>query len=485
MEDLSREKEHLESELSRKSAAFRDLQKPESLTPERLQKALPAGTALVDFLEYQHCSPSAGRKGKEQQEWRLVAFVVQHDNPIVQVDLGPLQPVAGAVDAYREQVGVGKTEPAAAHAATLRRLVWQPLEPHLKDTHTVLVCPDGALTRFPLAALPGSKPGTYLLEERALAVVPVPQLLPDLLTKKEPDSKAGPALLLVGDVDYGALPGQREVADARSAPRGERADLLRRWKALPDTRAEIVAIKDSFQRRFRQASVTELREKHATETALRTQASRHRFLHLATHGFFAPAELKSALAASKAEKARPGDLFTEKDVTGFHPGLLSGLVLAGANRTAAPGQDDGILTSLEIATLDLGGVDLSVLSACETGLGETAGGEGLLGVQRAFQVAGARSAVATLWQVDDAATRQLMSRFYANLWRSEKPLSKLEALREAQLWMLREGVAQGVARGFGPVKVNDPNKKDQAKPEAKQRAAPFFWAGFVLSGDWR
>ena len=79
---------------------------------------------------------------------------------------------------------------------------------------------------------------------------------------------------------------------------------------------------------------------------------------------------------------------------GLHPGLLSGLALAGANRAGkpdTPDADDGILTAEEIATQDLDGVQLVVLSACETGLGQAAGGEGLLGLQRAFQSAGARA----------------------------------------------------------------------------------------------
>ena len=143
------------------------------------------------------------------------------------------------------------------------------------------------------------------------------------------------------------------------------------------------------------------------------------------------------------------DPFGGRGIVGFHPGLLSGLALAGANRPLEPGQDDGILTALEVAELDLAGVELTVLSACETGLGETgrgqaAGGEGLLGLQRAFQVAGRGAVVATLWDVDDEATRALMERFYENLWQKKK--MRLEALREAQLWMLRGGWRRELAQ---------------------------------------
>jgi CHAT domain-containing protein len=110
----------------------------------------------------------------------------------------------------------------------------------------------------------------------------------------------------------------------------------------------------------------------ATEAAVRKAAGSARVLHLATHGFFAPPEVPAA---------RGGP---DGTVTGFHPGLLSGLVLAGANRPTDPltGADDGVLTALEVSALDLRGVELAVLSACETGLGPSAGGEGVLGLQR-------------------------------------------------------------------------------------------------------
>jgi CHAT domain-containing protein len=151
--------------------------------------------------------------------------------------------------------------------------------------------------------------------------------------------------------------------------------------------------------------------------------------------------------------------------------LLSGLALAGANTPPTPDRDDGILTALEVAELELGGVELAVLSACETGLGPVAGGEGVLGLQRAFQVAGARTVVASLWQVPDEATRLLMERFYDNLW--QKRMGKLEALRQAQLGLLREGTSRGVGR------VRIPGAATPA------RLPPHYWAGFVLSGDWR
>ena len=122
---------------------------------------------------------------------------------------------------------------------------------------------------------------------------------------------------------------------------------------------------------------------------------------------------------------------TPQGLVRLSPGLLSGVAFTGANRTVSPDQDDGILTAIEAQQLDLDGVELVVLSACETALGSAVSGEGLMGLQRAFQVAGSRTLVSTLWSVDDAATAMLVAEFYANLW--ERSLPRLEALRRAQV----------------------------------------------------
>ena len=139
--------------------------------------------------------------------------------------------------------------------------------------------------------------------------------------------------------------------------------------------------------------------------------------------------------------------------------------------------DDGFLTSAEICYLPLHGTDLVTLSACETGLGDVTGGEGMVSIQRAFQVAGARSVISTLWKVDDQVTRTIMERFYRNYF--EKEMSKLDSLREAQLWVLNH---PETTRGFG--RTTPAPEKDQSRGN-KHRTHPKFWAPFVLSGDWK
>ena len=130
------------------------------------------------------------------------------------------------------------------------------------------------------------------------------------------------------------------------------------------------------------------------------------------------------------------------EAAGRHPGLLSGLVFAGVNRSDRR-PEETILTALEASELELGKVELVVLSACDTGPrpgGRRRGGAGLAACLPARR--GAGSVVASLWKVPDEETHQLMREFYRRVW-SEKPVSRAEALRQAQLWMLENWKGRG------------------------------------------
>ena len=476
IDQLAQRQEELERELSGRSAAYREAQ--QLVTVDELRASLPAGHALVDFWEYSHLIPPADDKPAPTQfERRLVAFVVRPDQPSVTlVPLGAVKPLAQAIDIWRRSFG--QSAEAAQAGKLLRERLWTPLETHLAGTKTVLVSPDGVLGRFPLIALPGDKPGSYLLEERALAIVPVPQAIVSLLNAKDSDRPAVAGnLLVLGDVDYDAPP---DISQGTSTPKkkfGRTPSVVRGsdWRGftpLSATRGELATIDKLYRGTFGPDGITLLEKSEANEKRFRQEAPRHKFLHVATHGFFAPESLRSALKDSTDRGTRLTESNSSQRWVGYPPGLLSGLALAGANRAPDGDQDDGILTASEVESLDLRGVDLALLSACETGLGNVAGGEGLLGLQRAFQVAGARSVVASLWQVSDDATRALMERFYDNLW--QKDLSTLESLREAQLWMLKEGQHRGLVRLDQPKADNEP-----------KRTPPFYWAAFILSGDWR
>jgi CHAT domain-containing protein len=144
-----------------------------------------------------------------------------------------------------------------------------------------------------------------------------------------------------------------------------------------------------------------------------------------------------------------------------NPLLSSGLALAGANHRAAadPAGEDGILTAEEIASLDLGAAQWVVLSACDTGVGDVRAGEGVLGLQRAFRIAGARSLVLSLWPVEDAAARSWMNHLYEQ--RFDRGLDTAAAVREASRQLLEERRRAGLS------------------------THPFYWASFIAAGDWR
>lgn len=139
------------------------------------------------------------------------------------------------------------------------------------------------------------------------------------------------------------------------------------------------------------------------------RAQSPRILHIATHGFFLPNLPEAVHATSRGavldlDERRPGP-------SGENPLLRSGLVLAGANQRKS-GDDDGLLTALEVSSLDLTGTQLSVLSACQTGVGQVQNGEGVYGLRRALVLAGVRTQVVSLWKVDDAATQAFMGHYY-------------------------------------------------------------------------
>jgi CHAT domain-containing protein len=200
--------------------------------------------------------------------------------------------------------------------------------------------------------------------------------------------------------------------------------------------------------------------REASEAAFKRHAPGSLVLHLAVHGFFlggAPTgdrETRGITAMTPVEETRPAP--QDED-----PMLLAGLAFAGANQRgdAGPADEDGILTAAEIAGLDLGGVEWAVLSACDTGTGEIRTGEGVLGLRRAFEVAGARTLVTSLWPVKDDMARLWMRALYEA--RLQQRMDTAQAVHTANQAALRWC-------------------RDKGQP-----AHPFLWAGFVAAGDWR
>ncbi|MBI1950905.1 MAG: CHAT domain-containing protein, partial [Acidobacteria bacterium] len=361
-----------------------------------------------------------------------------------------------------------------AHA--LKRAVWDPLAPHLRDAGVVFVVPDGSLHLLNIATLSGAG-NTYLIESGPT--------IHYLSTERDlvpyPSSKL-PArtLLALGSpaFDDNTLP----APVARRPFRGERSGCggfaSMQFGPLPAAEREtrqIVALWREAARTGRTAGGRPeipgrqtvagdlyLTGRDASEAAFKQNAPGRSVLHLATHGFFLGDRCPSALEPARGIGGiASADPTSPPPVTGENPLLLSGLALAGANnrRAAGPDEEDGILTAEEIAALDLADVEWAVLSACDTGAGEVQAGEGVLGLRRAFQVAGARTVIMSLWPVEDESARQWMQALYEG--RLLKALSTAEAVREASLHLLR------------------------TRREKEASAHPFYWGAFVAAGDWR
>jgi CHAT domain-containing protein len=341
--------------------------------------------------------------------------------------------------------------------------------------------------RVPWAALPGRREGTVLLDDYALAVVPNGHFLLDQLSSPSPSEAGDDILLAVGGVAYDARPRKSiqppKLLVLRSAVQDGGPV---RWTPLSGSKQEIDQLAALAGGRKR----VELTGPEASTAAVLAELPEARWAHLATHGFFADKKFRSALQLEEGEFEERHRLYGDvrRTVAGRNPLVLSGLVLAGANLPrdedplGLPQGDGGILTAEAIAGLDLSKLHLAVLSACETGLGDVAGGEGVFGLQRAFQIAGARNVVASLWKVDDKATADLMWRFYENLWQGKMP--PIEALRQAQLYVYRHPDEIGkpaAGRGLGVSRpVTLPGGGD-VKPGSKT-APTRQWAGFVLAG---
>ncbi len=465
IEALKGRKESIEAELAAHGQNFDDTKQAIAVTPEKLRAVLPKNAVLVDVIKYSAFSSTSNPAAPDES--RFAAFIVRSDQPVVRIDLGPSNPINEAAEGWRRDSLFITERTSDDLALRLRDLIWKPLQPHLAGCSLVLFSPDSELTKLPLGALPGEKPGSYLIEDVAISVLPVPQMLPEMLAAAA-SPLADPAqwsskMLVVGDIDYDAEAGQQNESTQKSISKENLGSGLLTFDRLKAARSEMEAVQDLLQQRFPSGTLSVLDNAAATEAAFRREAPQHNCLLIATHGFFAAPNVSAALAVQD-------QLHGLKANTTNHSGTLCGLAMAGANQPPVADGDDGILTAHEVTAIDLRNMELAVLSGCETAVGNNSLGEGAMGLQRAFQVAGARTTIASLWNVPDKKTSQLMQRFYSNLW--DRRMSKLEALREAQIWLMHSG-------------DKNLDQVSTTNVEPTDRLPPYFWAAFQLSGDWR
>lgn len=470
---LGDEANTLEQALMKRSAAMSHQKAQNAATWRLVQRALKPGESAVEVIRFQYETGIA-----VTGDLIYVALVVTPESKEPElVVLGAAKDLeAGPMLAYRYDVGqtrgfkveaapVGPGQAGAvANTNAAYAAFWRPLELALGGAKRVYVSPDGVLDTIPIGLMADGD-GKMVMEKYQLRIVNSTKDL--LLPARVAQLKSA---LLVGNPKFDLTATQQRIAIAElrggatgvgaslqhaSIPAENAAQTASRGgelkggnlNSLPGTQVEV----DTVDKLLKSAGwrTTEFTGDLALKETV-TQAHGPRVVHIATHGFFLTDEELTANAAARAQQANPNE----------DPMLRAGLFFAGADRVregAAPeqGVDDGVLTAFEASQLNLEGTELVVLSACETGLGKELNSDGVFGLRRGLQEAGADAVMMSMWSVPDKETQELMALFYAKwLGGMEKP----EALRQAQLEE-RETVRQRYGKDL-----------------------PFYWGAFVLVG---
>jgi len=497
VEEARNEKESAELALAQASRAFREERQQRHADFTEVKNSLPPDFALVAYARYLDYEPI--NKADEKEEEKLgtsrefsevpsyVALILQaqRDTPLI-IPLGSAEEIERLVFDWGQEVARGTRIPGRSleeaevayrtSGEALRRKVWDPLASFLGNSKGVFVVPDGILHTVNFAALPVGA-DKYLIENGPL--IHYLSAERDLVSSGE-SHISGAGLLAMGNPDFdetALFAAFNPEKDPQKNIRAKDKSLLPfrgtrsgcgdfkslKFTSLPSSQKEMEEISDIWRKGKKQKeNILNLRGEMATEHAFKMTAPGKQVLHLATHGFFLEGECASVLTRlgnqRKSEWAGMGEL---PPAAGENPLLLSGLALAGANQreAAGPEEEDGILTAEEVASLDLSGVKLAVLSACDTGVGKIKAGEGVFGLRRAFRLAGVRTLITSLWPVEDDAARKWMRTFYRAQF--IKKMGITESIREASLAVLRE------------------------QRKKRKCTHPFYWAGFVASGDWQ
>lgn len=456
---LEAEIEKLQNDISRRNAEFRARTQP--VTLDAVRAAIPQDAALIEIFAYKQFNAKAKATEANFGKARYVAYVFKPTDDVPQfVDLGETAPIDADLKLWREALLDPDREDVRSLGRRVDERVMRPIRKLLGTTKRLFISPDGALNLIPFAALVDEN-NKYLLETYSLNYLISGR---DLL-RLQVQSESKPGAVIFANPTYN-LTGQSIAACGR--PKRKRGITLDTATAADASDTEATATRGVAYRGidFTQvcypplkgtaqeatlinaalANATVLTDKQATEAALKA-LNAPPILHIATHGFFLP-DQPQVLNKEGATGANTA--------SSDNPLLRSGLIMEGANQKASGTNEDGVLTAAEAAGLNLWGTKLVVLSACETGLGDVVNGAGVYGLRRALVLAGSETQVMSLWQVDDAATRDLMSDYYTRLQRNEE---RTEAMRQAQLTKLR------------------------ARTQANVH--PFYWAAFISSGDWR
>lgn len=445
---------HLEQRLSQLSAAFRQQQQRRRLSASNVVQKLAKKEAALEFIRF----PYYNKKWTDSVMYAALLLLPGDGTPrfiplCEEKQLRRLLSVPSNKEAVIALQELYRPETDRRYSDFVYQLIWRPLEKYLSGVQTVYVAPAGLLHQVCFNALRDDKSRSLIARYNLRQVLSTRTVaLPAALVSK-PSSA-----VLWGGIAYNRQ--QQQPVASRSGTPSAASEAFTRpevssfdfyaadtrnirkegFVPLPFSKKEIQAVKNTF--RSKGIPARTLSDTVASEEAFKALDGKSpHVIHLATHGFFLP------VAERKNEDAGAANTFTVQQ----NPMFRSGLVLAGGNSAwrgepCEEGKEDGILTAYEIAQLDLSNTELVVLSACQTALGDVQANEGVIGLQRAFKLAGVKQMILSLWSVPDKETKELMTTFYGH-WLNGQ--TAREALRKAQLKM-------------------------------KEKYRPFYWAGFVL-----
>ena len=429
-----------------------------------IQSKLQIDEAAVEFINY-----SLFKNGKQlDSNWYAALIVRKGDTVPLFIPLCPEKSIIGLLSGeykrrmeYVSKLYQKPNNLAGNQSIDLYNLIWKHIEPYLQNTSTVFYSPTGLLHKINLGAIAFPNQ-TLAMDHQKLIMLPSTR---ELITDNKENEKQSTECVLIGGIRYDldsivtpfrdTLEYQHDLSSRGEYSFYQNDSSLRagKWKYLDGTMKEVNKINGLLE--FKNFKVSTISGIEATEETFKslgkssTRAFSPRVIHVSTHGFFFP-DPKEVGSLQFAVGRKEETVFKQST----DPMIRSGLIFAGANYAWQNGKpinskmEDGILTAYEISLMDLSNTELVVLSACETGLGEIAGNEGVYGLQRAFKIAGVKNILMSLWQVPDKQTSELMELFYKN-W-IDKKLSIRDALYTSQNTMRKKGLE------------------------------PYYWAGFVL-----
>lgn len=459
VEDLEKRAEDLQQSLILRSQTFRDIRQNFFIKWHQIQQALKQGEVAIEFISFQYVknrwtdstlyAALVIRPEYIQPKFIFLGEQRQIDTLLIAGIVSPEQ-INGLYRGGDPEGNKGNNRQLACGLA-LSKFIWQPLDSLLQGVKTVYVSPAGRLHQIALAALPNPVDTNQCMADRfRIRQVGSTRVVALRTAKSEqPLAKNTLTASLYGGIIYEAdslgLVRQRRLKKVQHPFARREATRSGIWDYLKGTQTEV----DNLSKILLPTNTTILTGKAATESSVKALSGHSpKILHIATHGFFFP----DLLIPKTDRLAFVGDA-RNSFLASENPLLRSGLVMAGANYvwkggTPIEGIDDGILTAYELCNLNLSGTELVVLSACETGLGQVKGSEGVYGLQRAVKMAGARYLLMSLWRVSDNETAEYMTLFYSKLLDKG---SVLEAYAYAQNQM-----------------------------RTKYPKEPFKWAAFVL-----